>query len=88
MNKKALAEEILRAYQAQSSSLLSNTSGSSWAFQTPTMQQDLNAALQSWFEKDDPSLLIGIVQMFLTMNVITPAVADAWLQTLESEHVT
>ena len=86
MDKKAVVEKILKAYRAQSSNLLGSSGGPSWAFQSQPMQQDLNKAISTWLQDNDPKPLQGMVKVMQTMGVFTDPEADILLQALEPKE--
>jgi hypothetical protein len=85
MDKKPIIEAVLKAYRARSNNLFGG-GGASWAFQSQSTQPDLNQAIKTWLEQDDPEQLIGVISIMQTTGVLSEAEADALLQKLNTSE--
>jgi len=83
MDKKAVINTILKAYDARGSNIMDAGSGAGWMFQTRPFQQELNQAISAWLKNSDSQPLQGVVMSMQTMGVFTSGEADAILQKIE-----
>lgn len=83
MNKKAVIDKILKAYDARSSNIIDASSGAAWMFQARPFQQELNSAITVWLEDRDPKPLQGVVMAMQTMGVFTSKEATVLLQSIK-----
>lgn len=84
MDKKAVINDILKAYDARGSNIMDAGGGAGWMFQARPFQQEINQAISTWFENNDSQPLQGVVMSMQTMGVFTSDEADSILQKIEA----
>ena len=71
MDTAAVIHRLQKAVQADSANILSNTGGPSWLGRSSSLTSELAAALHAWKQLGDPKPILGIVELFATLNLIT-----------------
>jgi ribosomal protein S9 len=77
MQKREVIQKILSIVEAQGSDIMNVTNGVGWLGQSSAVQQQVNEAIRSWVEFDDPQPLIGVVELMQTLSMLTQADAEA-----------
>ena len=82
MQKREVIQKILSLSEAQGTEILNATNGVGWMGQASGVQQQVADSVRSWTEYDDPQPLLGIVELFQTLSMVTQLEAEELRQAI------